>query len=161
VSGPAYDLLLVAHVFVGLVGFGAIAIAGVAAATARQSGDPSNDASVRRFFKPGPDWPARLILLVPVLGLALLYGGDRSGAGTAWPWIGLCIWVVAVGIASAICWPAERAAQTTLGELSGAPAEDSAALVAQFRTSCRQMELATGAISVCFVAAVVVMIIQP
>jgi uncharacterized membrane protein len=161
VSRPVYDLLLVAHVFVGLVGFGAIAIAGLAAAAARRSGDPATDASVRRFFKPGPDWPARMVLLVPVLGLGLLYGGDRSKVGTPWPWIGLCIWILAVGIASGICWPAERAAQTKLGELTGAPAEGSASLVAQFRASCRQMELATGAISVCFVAAVAVMIIQP
>jgi hypothetical protein len=161
VSGPVYDLLLVAHVGVALVGFGAIAVAGLAASSARRSDDPANDLATQRFFKPGRDWPARAILLVPVLGLALLYGGDRSDAGSAWPWIGLVIWVAAVGIASGIGWPAERAAQETLEELTGAPAADRAPLVAQFRASCRRMELTTGAVSVCFVAAMAVMIFQP
>jgi hypothetical protein len=161
VSGPAYDLLLVAHVAVALVGFGAIAVAGLAASTSRRCEDPANDLATRRFFKPGRDWPARAILLVPVLGLALLYGGDRSDVGSAWPWIGLGIWVAAVGIASGVCWPAERAAQQTLEALTGAPADARASLVAQFRASCRRMELATGAISVCFLAAVAVMIFQP
>jgi hypothetical protein len=166
VSGPAYDLLLVAHVVVALVGFGAIAAAGIAASSSLRCDDPANDASVRRFFKKGRDWPARMILLVPVLGLALLLGGDRSAESAAWPWVGLCIWVVAAGVASGICWPAEHAAQTALGELAvaaGGEDADGAAesLVAEFRASCRRMELATGAISVCFVAAVAVMIVQP
>jgi len=161
VSGPAYDLLLVAHVLVALVGFGAIAAGGLAASSARRSGDPANDASVRRFFKQGRDWPARVIFLVPVLGLALLFGGSRSQVGASWPWIGLCIWIVAAGIASGMCWPAEHAAQITLAELTGDPDGDTASLVADFRASCHRMELATGAISVCFVAALVVMIVQP
>jgi hypothetical protein len=161
VNGPAYDLLLVAHVASALVGFGAIAAGGVAAASSQGCDDPANDTSVRRFFKRGRDWPARMIFLVPVLGLILLFGGPRSDQRAAWPWIGLCIWIVAVGVASGICWPAERAAQEALSELTGAPGEDGTSLVAEFRASCRRMELATGAISVCFVAAVAVMIIQP
>jgi hypothetical protein len=161
VSGPAYDLLLVAHVLVALVGFGAIAVAGLAASSSRRCEDPANDASARRFFSPGRDWPARMILLVPVLGLGLLFGGDRSAASAAWPWIGLCIWLVAAGIASGICWPAEQAAQEALREVVVSNEQDRAPLVAEFRASCRRMEAATGAISVCFVAAVVVMIVQP
>lgn len=161
VSGPAYDLLLVSHVVVALVGFGAIAVAGLAASSSRRSDNPASDAATLRFFKQGPDWPARTIFLVPMLGLALLFGGDRTDLHAAWPWIGLCIWVVAAGIASGVCWPAERSAQATLEELTAAPADELASLVAEFRASCRTMELATGAISVCFVAAVAVMIIQP
>jgi hypothetical protein len=161
VSGPAYDLLLVAHVLAGLVGFGAIAIAGLAASSSRRCHDPANDLATRRFFKKGRDWPAHVILLVPVLGLLLLFGGDRSAATAPWPWIGLGLWVVAVGIASGVCWPAERRAQETLEELIGAPADESVPLIARFRASCRRMELATGAISVCFVVAVTLMIVQP
>jgi len=148
-------------VAVALLGFGAIAVAGLAASSSRRSAHPSADAATRRFFKHGRDWPGRTILLVPVLGIALLYGGDRSDVGAAWPWISLGIWVVATGIASGVCWPAERAAQETLERLIAAPANESASLVAEFRASCRRMELAAGAISVCFVAAVAMMIIQP
>lgn len=160
-SGPAYDLLLVAHVVAAVVGFGAIAVAGIAASSARRCDDPATDASVRRFFTQGRDWPARVVFLVPVLGLALLFGGDHAAEGAAWPWIGLGLWVAAAGIASGVCWPAEHAAQAALAELVGARADAAGSLVAGFRASCHRMELATGAISVCFVTALAVMILQP
>jgi hypothetical protein len=161
VSQPLYDLLLVAHVVVAVVGFGAIAAAGLAASSARGSRDPVSDEAVRRFFKTGPDWPARFIFGVPLLGLALLFGGDRSAAHAPWPWIGLTLWTLATGVATALCWPAEQSAQEKLTALQGASPETSEALLGQFREACRRMELAAGAISVCFVAAVFVMIFQP
>lgn len=160
-SRPAYDLLLIAHVIVAFIGFGAIAAAGWAASAARRSADPASDEGVRRFFKKGMDWPARAILLVPVLGLGLLFGGDRSDVHAAWPWIGIVLWLIATGLASGRCWPAERAAQDALAELvesGSAPAEGA---LEGFRRSCRTMELSVGAISVCFVAAVALMILQP
>jgi len=161
VSQPLYDLLLVAHVAAAVIGFGAIAAAGLAASSARGSRDPVSDQAVRRFFKTGPDWPARLVFLVPLLGLALLLGGDRSGAHAPWPWIGLTLWMVATGLATVLCWPAEQSAQQTLAALQAASPEASQDLLRQFREACRRVELAAGAISVCFVAAVLVMILQP
>jgi hypothetical protein len=161
VSGPIYDLLLVAHVIVAVVGFGAVAAAGLAASSARRSRDPLGDEAVRRFFKPGRDWPARAIFLVPVLGLALLFGGDRGDAGAPWPWIGMSLWIAAAGLASAMSWPAEHRAQDALAALVEAPAGIGPDPLVQFRDACRKMELAAGMISVCFVAAVAVMIVQP
>ncbi|MDA8265565.1 MAG: DUF2269 family protein [Actinomycetota bacterium] len=160
-SVPAYDILLVCHVVAGLVGFGAIAAGGLAASSARRSADPGSDEAVRRFFRQGPDWPARAIFLVPLLGLALLFGGDRSAAHHLWPWVGLGLWVTAVGVATAICWPAERDAQVALADLQGASEESRALLVRGFRDACRKMEQAVTAISLCFLAAVAVMIVKP
>jgi len=168
---------MVAHVLASVLGFGAIAVAGGEASRARRSAEPATDEGTRRFFKPGRDWPARTIFLVPLLGLGLLFGGDRSDVGSVWPWIGLGIWVVAVGIATGVCWPAERSAQLALAALvdgdaglagpvgeglppaPGSPAPGSP--LEDFRAACRRMELAAGAISLCFLAAVVVMVAQP
>ena len=161
VSQPLYDLLLVAHVVVAVVGFGAIAAAGLAASSARGCRDPAGDEAVRRFFKTGPDWPARFILGVPLLALALLFGGDRAAVHFPWPWIGLSLWTLATGVATALCWPAEHNAQRALVALQAAAPEASDGLLGQFREECRRIELAAGAISVCFVAAVLVMIFQP
>ncbi|HXY43817.1 MAG TPA: hypothetical protein VEH29_06495 [Acidimicrobiales bacterium] len=160
-SQPLYDLLLVAHVVVAVVGFGAIAAAGLAASSARGSRDPVGDEAVRRFFKTGPDWPARFVFGVPLLGLALLFGGDRTAVHFPWPWIGLSLWTLATGVATALCWPAEHSAQQTLVALQDASPEARDALLGQFREACQRMELAAGAISVCFVAAMLVMIFQP
>ncbi|MHB1508839.1 MAG: DUF2269 family protein [Acidimicrobiales bacterium] len=160
-SVPAYDILLVCHVVAGLVGFGAIAAAGLAASSARRCADPASDEAVRRFFRQGPDWPARAIFLVPLLGLALLLWGDRSAVHASWPWIGLSLWVTAVGVATAICWPAERDAQVSLAALQQASSDSRDMLVRGFRDACRKMEQAVTAISLCFLAAVAVMIVKP
>jgi hypothetical protein len=151
VSAPLYDVLLVAHVIVGVIGFGAMAVTGLAASSGRKSAEPLVDESLRRFFRPGRNWPARAIFLVPVLGLILLFGGDSGAVHQPWPWVGLGIWVFAAGLASARCWPAERRAQAALASRA----------VDSFRQACRQMEVAAAAISICFVAAIVVMVAQP
>jgi uncharacterized membrane protein len=153
VSRPLYDVLLVAHVVVAVVGFGALAVLGLEASIGWRSPDPATDESLRRFFSPGSDWPSRLIFAVPVLGLALLFGGDRAAASHAWPWLGLAIWVATAGLATGLCWPAERAAQAALA----AEVPD----VASFRLACTQLERGVAGIELCFVAAVVLMIIQP
>jgi hypothetical protein len=164
VSAPAYDVLLVLHVVAALVGFGAIAVAGVRARAGRRSTDPADDPSLRRFFAPGRDWPARSIFLVPLLGLGLLFGGDRPEVSAPWPWIGLVIWTAAAGVATGVCWPAERRAQEALDHLGpdgGTGEETRPEWSAAFRTSCRRMERSVGWISLCFLAAVAVMVLQP
>lgn len=162
VSAPFYDVLLLLHIAAGLVGFGAIAVAGLRARAGRRSPDPGGDSSLRRFFAPGSDWPARAIFLVPLLGLALLLGGDWPDVSAAWPWIGLIIWIGAAGIATGGCWPAERSAQEALAHLEGAGDDEArSAWTTTFRASCRRMERSVGCISLCFLAAVAVMVVQP
>ncbi len=163
--GPLYDIGVVAHVAAGVVGFGAVAVGGYEAWRAQRLVDPTGDTRVRRFFSSGTDWPARLIYLVPLIGLALLFGGDRADATKAWPWIGLTFWVAAAGLASGLCWPAERRAQRSLADATeAADKEDEkavAAAVEGLRKACADMSTAAGMISICFAAAVAVMIVQP
>ncbi len=162
VSAPSYDVLLVAHAAVALLGFGAIAVAGLRARAGRQSGDPAADIALRRFFAPGRDLPARAIFLVPLLGMALLFGGDRADVSAAWPWIGLGLWVVAAGLASGMCWPAERRAQQALEHLDSADDDEERSLwSARFREACVRMERSVGSITMCFLAALAVMVLQP
>ena len=172
-SRPLYDVLLVAHVAAAVVGFGALAVLGLEASAGRRSSHPGADAGLRRFFSAGTDWAGRTIYLVPVLGLALLLGGDRSAVGHVWPWAGLAIWLAATGVASGLCWPAERKAQRAL---AGADAGSAAAAGADeeadegageaaddeaFRRACARAERGCAVTSLLFVAAVAVMILQP
>ncbi len=201
---PGFDLLLVAHVVAGIVGFGAIAAAGYEARAGVLAEDPARDLGLRRFFRPGTDWAGHAIFLVPVLGLSLLLGAERRSVGAVWPWLGLGLWLVAAGVATGVCWPAERRAQQALSRLvdalpapstmsagsdrsdrsdrspseplvrgvSAVPADhppvaagpsgpSGPALLSEFRTACRRMEAAAGLISIVFLAAVAVMIVQP
>lgn len=154
---PAYDILLVAHVAAAFVGFGSIAIAGWAAAVGRSSSDPATDERVTRFFRPGVDWPGRVIFLVPLLGLTMLFGGDHPDIAKAWPWAGLALWTVTAGVATARLWPAEQRAQ---GELVAIRDGDSSR-AGLFRTACGEMERSAALVSICFVVAVALMIWQP
>ena len=154
-TGPLYDMVLAAHVLAAVVGFGALGASGAFAAAARRSADPWSDAALVRYFAPGRNWAARVVLLVPVLGATLLALGHGRDVPYPWPWIGLATWTTATGIASSVLWPAERAIQRLLS----APARDarSGALAA----AARRAERAATATSLAFAAAVVVMIWQP
>lgn len=159
---PLYDVLLICHIAVAFIGFGSIAITGVFARRGVVSKAPGEDETVVRFFRPGTDWPGRLVLLVPFFGLAMLFGGDRVDVPAVWPWIGLAIWTVAVGLVSGTCWPAERQAQQQmlLVRQAGNGVEADAA-VGAFREACRRLERGAGFVSVLFVMAVTVMVWQP
>ncbi|MGH9295181.1 MAG: hypothetical protein ACRD0B_07605 [Acidimicrobiales bacterium] len=177
--GAGYDMALVAHVAAAVVGFGAIGAGGLEASRGRRSSDPARDLSLRRFFRPGKDWASAVIFLVPLIGLGLLFGGDRGDATRPWPWIGLGLWTSAASVAMAALWPAERRAQRLLAELVAhletAPVGQTALVgggrdvlgvatpagAEAFRAACAVMERAAGVISVLFLVAVAVMIVQP
>jgi hypothetical protein len=161
---PLYDVLLVAHVASAVLGFGSIAIGGWAASVGCRSSDPMGVEWVVRFFRPGIDWPGRVIFLVPVLGLTMLLGGDRSEVARVWPWLGLTIWSAAAGLATAMGWPAERRAQLELAAVAGDAcdgADPDPRRLEAFRAACARMERAAGLVSVCFVVVVVLMVWQP
>ena len=158
-NGTAHGALVVLHVVSAVVGFGAVAVTGAYAAAARASPDPLGEVPLIRYFRPGTNWAARTLLVIPVFGMALVFSGHRSTVSEAWPWIGLGLWVVACGLASAVCWPAERAIQLWL---AGRPDPNRGAVdLAGFRRACARAEWSAAAVSVCFVAAVVIMIAQP
>jgi hypothetical protein len=70
-----------------------------------------------------------------------------------YPYLGLGIWVAAVGLATAVLWPAEAAIQQMIdrGSVRGP----------EFTLACRRCEGAATLTTLLFVAALVVMIAQP
>jgi hypothetical protein len=160
VTGPGYDVLVGLHVLSAVVGFGSVAASGAYAARARAAGDPRRVAALLRYFHPGTNWAERSLLLTPAFGGIVLWVGDRGAASDAWPWIGLGCWVLAAAIASARCWPAEREIQVWLAKPSD-PGEAPLTDLARFREACRKVQWSASAISICFAAAVAVMVGQP
>lgn len=154
--GALYDVLLLCHLAVGFIGFGAVAVAGWAASVGRRRGSAGGDEWVLRFFSEKGGWPSRLVLLVPVFGLAMVFGGDRHAVGAAWPWAGLALWAVAIGHLLFIGWPAEARARGALsaGSEPERPEVD-------FATACGRLERASAVASLCFVVAVALMVWQP
>lgn len=111
-----YDLILLAHV---LAVFVSLVILALAAASAWRLSQLAPDVPVpevlARYYRPGINWAGRMIMAVPVFGVALvaMSHGDWSFSDT-WVIIGMAIWLAAAGISEAVVWPAERELQASL-----------------------------------------------
>ena len=140
-TGPSYDLLVGLHALSAVVGFGAVGVSGTYAARARSAAEPQAQEGLKRYFQPSTNWAERSLFLTPVLGAIVLWAGDSSAVSQAWPWIGLGCWVLAVGIATGLCWPAERKIQMWLAD---APVHREAARVRACRVPGRVQSLAVG-----------------
>jgi len=153
VTGPGFATLLACHVLAGLVGFGALGASGAFALAVARARDLAALDAARRYFSPGRNLASRAVLLVPVFGGALL-GLDPADARRAFPWIGLGLWLAAVAIASAVVWPAERELQAGLAARRAGPPGPLGA-------PARRVVLGAAGTTLCFLAALVVMVAQP
>jgi hypothetical protein len=151
-TGPATAVLLVAHVVAAVVAYGALAATGAFARAVRTAYDPFGSERLLRYFRPGHNLAARVLYLVPVFGFALLLTEPPGETTRIYPWVGLGIWTVSIAIATARVWPNEAAVQALLAAGTGPGARPA------LRQACRQLERATAALVVLFVAGVVVMI---
>jgi hypothetical protein len=145
----------VLHVLSAVVGFGAIFVTGVYAGLARRR----SSEVVRRYFRPGPNWAARGVYLVPVLGVVLVetsHGADRFTQ--LWVWVSLLLWVLAAALAQAVAWPAEARIQKLVVE---SPPPGTGARQVELDRVCRRVERAAVAIDLVFVATLVLMLAKP
>jgi uncharacterized membrane protein len=147
--------VVVVHVLSAVVGFGAIFVTGVYAGLARRR----SSELVRRYFRPGPNWAARGVYLVPVLGVVLVetsHGADRFTQ--LWVWVSLLLWVLAAALAQAVAWPAEARIQQLVVE---SPPPGSGARQVELDRVCRRVERSAVAIDLAFVATLVLMVAKP
>lgn len=128
-SGPAYTVVLMCHVAAVLIGMLTMAAGAVFASRLLSAGDGPLPAGVRSYFSPGANWAGRVLYLVPVCGVALLaMSGGAYRVGSDWVITGIGLWLVAIGLAEAVLWPAEQrvrralaAAMVTAAPVTAAP----------------------------------------
>jgi uncharacterized membrane protein len=156
-EGPGYSVLLVLHVAAAVIGFGALATTGLVAARARRGPVGGGADGVRRYFRPGVNWPGRALYGVPVLGFALAAdSNDAVMVGDGWVVAGLLLWLAAAVVAEILVWPGERRIQALVTERW----DDDAARPELERT-CLVVAAASASLAGVFVAAVVVMVAKP
>jgi hypothetical protein len=183
-DGVAFDVVLGLHVASGLIALGSIATTGayasMAGATARGGRvDPDRIQAERRFFRPGPNWPARVLFLVPAFGIALLaMDGGFHRVRQAWLIASVACWLVAAAVALLALWPAETRIQRLLpvppaampagvDEDPGSSSESTRELPAagpplpDLARAAHQASRAAGIIDVVMVAAFVLMVAKP
>jgi hypothetical protein len=171
-SGPAFTVVLLLHVAAALIAMVTL-VAGVAAA-GRLLGTRSGPlpASVRTYFSPGENWAGRSLYLVPVFGFALVgLSGGAYSVGQPWVIAGLCLWVVAVGLAEVALWPAERQVRRALAApaaVDGSAGVDGPGAAHPLHAApdeavraCRSVLWASAAVFAVLAAAMVVMFARP
>jgi uncharacterized membrane protein len=153
--GVTRATVVVLHVLSAVVGFGAVFLTGLYAGLARRRVSEA----ARRYFRPGPNWAARGLYLVPVLGVALVetsHGADRYAQ--TWVWVPVLLWVLVAALAQAVVWPGERRIQRLVAE---SPPAGGGARQVELDRACRRVERAAMAIDLAFVATLVLMVAKP
>jgi uncharacterized membrane protein len=147
----AYDLVLLAHVLTALIGLGAIVVAAGCALALSRSGPASEP--LRRYYRPGVNWAGRVLVLVPVFGVALIAMSHGEWSfSDPWVGIGLVLWLVVAAVAELVLWPAERRLQ----EVVGAPSAGT-----DPRSLCLRLVAVAAVLALVLVAATVVMVAKP
>lgn len=166
VTSPLYTVVLLAHVIVGVLGFGVVMATGIQANSLRQAMPGPVPERLVRFFRPGTNWAAFLLFLVPVFGVALLVlSRGRFRADAPWVLAGIACWTIAAVAAVRGVWPAERRLQALLaqaGVRTGGAAEVVAAdVVAEIERLGRRAARASAICDVCYVVAFALMFAKP
>jgi hypothetical protein len=151
-SDPIGAILLVAHVTAAVIAYGALGATGAFARSARTVDDPFSQERLLRFFRPGHNVASQVLYAVPLLGLGVLFTEPSGDLTRAYPWIGVAIWTVSIGVATGWLWPAEHELQSLLAT---GPAPGARAVV---RGQARGVERAAIVLTGCFVVALVVMV---
>lgn len=155
-SGPAFSIVLLLHIASAVVGFGAMVFTGVQGARLGRGPDAKTAASLARYFRPGTNWAARMVYLVPVFGLTLV-AMSRGAFDLRDTFVitGLSIWLASVVVAELVLWPGERRIQRALS--TGWPAE----VDRELERACRQVAWTAPVLAVAFVGAASVMVLKP
>lgn len=160
-QGALFEIVLAGHLLCAVVGFGSILVTGGYARAVRPRSGGHVPDSVRRYFRPGPNWASRFIFAVPVLGvvLAAMHGGGDFRR--PWLWVGSGLWLLAAGLAAGVIWPAEARIAALVGTGEGGPPQDCGATVGSLARASRRASAAAAVVDVAVVAAVVVMVARP
>ncbi len=149
-SGPLFFVILVAHVAVGVIGYGANAVAGW---YAKRVVDGERSEYLLRFFDGtigGAQWA---IVGVPIVGVFLLWARDWHDASAGWFIIAASCWVVTAIVLITVAWPRQR----RLGKALIAGTSDTSALNIDASTVLKVQEV----VVVLYVVALFFMIVRP
>jgi uncharacterized membrane protein len=160
VRRDTYDILVVAHAVIALIGFGAIGLSGVYGRTARRRGRPGALEELRRYFARPPLAEAS-VLAVGVLGFAAA-GTEPRGGGVAqvWTMVGAVLWLAASAVWLRVVRPAEAVLRAGLaaGDATSPVPE---AVGRRIDDAGRRLSAAAATTSVLFVVALGFMVFQP
>lgn len=114
VGNPIFDVLLLVHVIIGMVGYFSTSLTSwMAKLFLKEPRHPG----LGRYFNGRTNWASRTITLVPVFGLVVAWAGSLwSDFSQAWFIAAIGIWFATAAIVSIFIWPIEKAIYLALQE---------------------------------------------
>ncbi|MGC8465026.1 MAG: hypothetical protein ACP5O0_03740 [Acidimicrobiales bacterium] len=145
---PILDFLLLAHVIVGLLGYGSLAMTGTYAHQARRLG-PTD--AVRRYFDGSRNLAQLMVYLVPVFGIIVAIAMKSKGElHDAWFYEAVTLWIISAGVVGMVVSP--------LSKLFGSVVVSNHD---QTVTVARKLERGVGICVILYVAAFYLMLFKP
>jgi hypothetical protein len=116
-----YNVLLVCHILVAIVGLGAVMLNGIYAAQGQKRPGPGGRAvSETNYFV--SNIGEKFIYAIPVFGILLVLAShDLFKFSEAWVWMALTLFAIAMGISHGVMFPGHRRINTLLAEMEQGP----------------------------------------
>jgi uncharacterized membrane protein len=115
-----YKIVLVAHILVAIIGFGAVFLNGVYANEMKRRKGPDALAIYEANWKV-TKIGEYFIYAVPILGIALVGMSDKQFEfSQTWVWLALALYVVALGLSHALLLPAVKRIGVLMREMLAA-----------------------------------------
>jgi flagellar biosynthesis protein FlhB len=145
---PILDFLLLAHVVVGLLGYGSLALTGSYAHHARRLGPTEG---VRRYFDGTNNLAQFMVYLVPVFGVIVAIAmKSKSELHDAWFYEAVVLWVISAAVVGMVISPMTK----LLGTIVSSD-------ISQIAKVARKLERGVGVCVVLYVAAFYCMLFKP
>ena len=151
VGNPIFDILLLAHVIIGMVGYFSTSLTSwMASLYLKDRGHPG----LGRYFNGKINWASRMIVFVPVFGLVVAWAGSLwSDFSQPWFLVALGIWFATVAIVSIFVWPVEKTIHLAL--------EDGNCADGSLEQRVKRAVFVGGISSIGYVAAFYLMLFKP
>lgn len=147
-ASPILDVLILAHVLVGLLGYGSVAVSGLYARKVRREGV---SAEVKRYFDGKRNRAQLFVYLVPVLGIIVgVVASPPKPWGYLWFQVAVGLWIVSAGVVGGMVSRGERQLAQDLSE-----GRDS------MFGSARALERGVGICAVAYTTAFYLMLFKP
>ncbi len=141
-----FDIVLIVHVVVALASLVLVVVAYLSALQL-----PRGSASAKQFFRPGAQWPLRIVHLLPISGIVLVVTSRHDFAfSNPFIGIGFALWFIMSGVLEGMVMPSIRTISTDV--LDGNAASTS---------KLARIRYGLDATALLLIVATVVMVAQP
>ena len=118
-NGGIYRALLVGHIMMVIIGFGAVFLGGVYGNLAKKRQGREGQAIAEAAYHVAGEVGEKFIMAVPVFGVLLVLASHKAAKfSQTWVWLALILFAIAFGVAQAVHMPNLRRMNALMGELN-------------------------------------------